>query len=67
MSGFGANSLIHTGKILRLSEDLPVVVEIIDHPDRIKQLLDVLNGIISEGMVTLEPVTVISYRNNKEK
>ena len=67
MSGFGANSLIHTTKILRLSEDLPVVVEIVDHPDRIDLLLTILDEIMNEGMVTREPVNVIAYRHSKNK
>jgi len=67
LSGFGANSRIHTSKILRLSEDLPVVVEIVEHPERIDLLLDVLNEMITEGMVTREPVNVIAYRHSESK
>jgi len=65
LSGFGANSRIHTNKILRLSEDLPVVVEIVEHPDKLTPLLKLLDTILNEGMVTREPVDVISYRHNK--
>ena len=50
--GFGANSRIHTAKLLRLSEDLPMVVEIVDQPDRIAAFLPLLDGLISEGLVT---------------
>lgn len=64
LSGFGANSLIHSSKILRLSEDLPVVVEIIDHPDKLDPLLEEIDTMMSEGMITREPVTVIAYRHN---
>ena len=64
LSGFGANSLIHTSKILRLSEDLPVVVEIIDHPDKLVPLLEAIDSMMTEGMITREPVTVIAYRHN---
>ena len=64
MSGFGANSLIHTNKILRLSEDLPVVIEIIDHPDKLEPLLEAVDSMMTEGMITREPVTVIAYRHN---
>ena len=64
LMGFGANSLIHTSKILRLSEDLPVVVEIVEHPDRLKPLLDRLDEMVREGMVTREPVNVIAYRHS---
>jgi len=66
LSGFGANSRIHTTKILRLSEDLPVVVEIVEHPDRLEPLLDILDAMITEGMVTREPVNVIVYRHSKK-
>jgi len=65
MSGFGANSRIHTNKILRLSEDLPVVVEIVEHPDRLDLLLEQLDDMMGEGMVTREPVNVITYRHSK--
>ncbi|WP_319544152.1 DUF190 domain-containing protein [uncultured Pseudodesulfovibrio sp.] len=65
MSGFGANSLIHTNKILRLSEDLPVVVEIVEHPDRLRPLLTILDEMMKEGMITREPVDVIAYRHSK--
>jgi PII-like signaling protein len=62
--GFGANSRIHTSKILRLSEDLPVVIEIVDLPDRIQELLPVFDSMITEGMITLEKVRIIAYRHN---
>ena len=62
--GFGANSLIHTSRILRLSEDLPIVVEIVDHPDRLAPLLDKLDTMLKEGMITREPVDVIAYRHS---
>ena len=61
--GFGAHSRIHTAKILRLSEDLPMVIEIVDNPDRIQAFLPYLDGIIEEGLVTLESVQVIAYRH----
>lgn len=62
--GFGANSRIHTSKILRLSEDLPMVVEIVDAEDRIEAFLPGLDEMIEEGLVTLEKVRVITYRHN---
>jgi len=62
--GFGANSRIHTVKILRLSEDLPMVVEIVDKPDRIAEFLPELDAMIAEGLVTLERVRIIAYRHN---
>jgi hypothetical protein len=60
--GFGANSRIHTARILRLSEDLPMVIEIVDRPDRIAAFLPVLDSLIVEGLVTLEKVRVFAYR-----
>ena len=63
MMGYGANSRIHTAKILRLSEDLPVVVEIIDNAEKIERLLPVIDEMVQEGLVTLEKVRVIHYRH----
>ncbi|MBZ5553885.1 MAG: DUF190 domain-containing protein [Acidobacteriia bacterium] len=62
--GFGANSRLHTAKILRLSEDLPVVIEIVDESAKITDLLAALDPMIGEGLVTLEKVRVIAYRHN---
>ena len=64
MMGFGAHSRMHTQKILRLSEDLPVVIEIVDKPERIEAFLPELDEMITEGLVTLEKVKVITYRHN---
>lgn len=63
--GFGANSRLHSAKILRLSEDLPVVVEIVDSEQKIEDFLPWLDGVISEGLITLEKAQVIAYRHNK--
>jgi PII-like signaling protein len=63
VEGFGANSRIHTTKILRLSEDLPMVVEIVDTPERIQAILPVLDRMVGEGLVTLERVQIIAYRH----
>jgi PII-like signaling protein len=62
IEGFGANSRIHTSRILRLSEDLPVVIEIADTAERIEQILPVLDEMVTEGLVTLERVEIIAYR-----
>lgn len=62
--GFGASSRIHTSKILRLSEDLPMVIEIVDTPERIQDLLPELDEMMDEGLITLEKVRVIAYRHN---
>ena len=61
--GFGADSRMHTAKILRLSEDLPIVIEIVDKPERIAQLLPEIDSMIVEGLVTLEKVRVLAYRH----
>ncbi|MDW8156697.1 MAG: DUF190 domain-containing protein [Armatimonadota bacterium] len=66
LAGFGASSRIHTAKLLRLSEDLPVVVEIADEVDRIERFLPVLDEMITEGLVTLEKVRVILYRHRPQ-
>jgi uncharacterized protein len=60
--GFGKNSVIHTAKILRLSEDLPMVIEIADSLEKIEQFLPVLDEMIKDGLVTLERVRVIHYK-----
>lgn len=62
IEGFGADSRLHTSRILRLSEDLPVVIEIVDTAERIEQVLPILDEMVGEGMVTLERVQVIAYR-----
>ena len=64
--GFGAHSRMHTAKILQLSEDLPIVVEIVDTPERIEAFLPYLNAMIPEGLVTLERAQVIAYRAGKK-
>jgi PII-like signaling protein len=59
--GFGHSSHIHTTKILRLSQDLPVVVEIVDTQDKIDAFLPVLDGMMTSGLVTIEKVQVLQY------
>jgi len=63
--GFGAASRIHTAKVLRLSEDLPVVVEIVDTEEKIDALLPFLDETVREGLVTLEKVRIIQYRHER--
>jgi PII-like signaling protein len=60
--GFGAHSRLHTAKILRLSEDLPILIEIVDAQEKIDAFLPQLDQIVSEGLITMEPVRVIQYR-----
>lgn len=64
--GFGAHSRLHTTKILRLSEDLPVVIEIVDSREKINELMPYIDEVVQEGLVTLERVEVIKYRAGKE-
>lgn len=60
--GFGAHSRIHTSRILRLSEDLPILVEIVDSEEKVQAFLPVLDEMVTEGLVTVEKATVIFYR-----
>lgn len=60
--GFGAHSRLHTSKILRLSEDLPMVIEIVDAQEKIDELLPHIDEMVKEGLVTLEKVQVLKYR-----
>jgi PII-like signaling protein len=62
VEGFGAHNLIHTARVLRLAEDLPMVIEIVDRKEKIEAFLPELDAMIPEGLVTLEPVQVILYR-----
>jgi PII-like signaling protein len=63
--GFGKSSRLHTSKILRLSADLPIVIEIVDSEEKINAFLPVLEPMIGGGLVTLEPVRVIHYRGSE--
>ena|ERR1041385_6630722 len=63
--GFGKNSILHTAKILRLSEDLPMVVEIVDSLEKVEAFLPTLDEMIADGLVTLERVRVIHYKASR--
>ena len=65
--GFGASSHLHTAKILRLSMDLPIVIEIVDAEAKINLLLPHLDEMVTEGLVTLEDVRVLKYRADQSK
>lgn len=67
MEGFGAHSRIHTTRILRLSEDLPIVIEIVDKTETVEGFPPELDKMVSEGMITLERVQVVAYRPRNEK
>jgi PII-like signaling protein len=66
IEGFGADSRIHTSRILRLSEDLPVVIEIADTAERIDRIVPLLDEMVTEGLVTLERVDIIAYRSSQD-
>ena len=63
IEGFGAHSRLHTAKILRLSEDLPIVVEIVDAREKVEAFLPVVDGAVREGLATVERVQVRFYRS----
>src|SRR3989338_6487146 len=63
--GYGAKSHLHTVKLLRLSEDLPIVIEIVDSEEKIQQFLPQLDAMIGDGLVTLEKAEVLLYRANQ--
>ena len=65
--GFGHHSRLHTAKILQLSTDLPMVIEIVDEPEKIQAFLPVLDEMMDGGLVTLEKVQVIHYRPHTER
>ena len=64
--GFGPSSRLHTAKILRLSEDLPMVVEIVDSQEKIDTFLPVLDAMMGSGLITIEKVTVLQYGHRSE-
>ena len=63
--GFGKNSILHTAKILRLSEDLPMVVEIVDSLEKVEAFVPTLDEMIKDGLVTIEKVRVIHYKSSR--
>ncbi|RMF62759.1 MAG: DUF190 domain-containing protein [Calditrichaeota bacterium] len=63
--GFGAHSRLHTAKILRLSEDLPIVIELVDTEEKLNQLMPFLDETVDEGLITLEKVKIIKYRHGE--
>jgi uncharacterized protein len=65
VGGYGSSSIYHTDKILRLSQDLPIVIEVVETAERIEKMLPQLDDMIGGGLVTLEKVRVILYRSNK--
>ena len=67
LEGFGAHSRVHTAKILRLSSDLPIVIEIVDTKEKIESFIPIIDSAITEGMVTVERVEVRFYRSGAKE
>lgn len=67
LEGFGASTRIHTSRIMRLTEDLPVIVEIIDKAERIADFLPLLDEMVNEGLVTVQDVEIVRYIGNPEE
>jgi hypothetical protein len=65
LEGFGAHNRVHTTKILRLSSDLPIVIEIVDTTEKIEQFMPIIDDAIQEGLATLEKATIRFYRSGK--
>jgi len=65
LEGFGAHSRLHTAKILRLSSDLPIVVEIVDTEEKVEEFLPLIDAAIQEGLATIEKVQVHFYRSGE--
>jgi len=61
ITGFGAKSTLHTANLLRLSQDLPIVIEVVDTAEKIESLLPLLDQLVGEGLITLEKVRVVRY------
>jgi uncharacterized protein len=67
IEGFGAKQHLHTTRILSLSTDLPVLIEVVDQEDRVRGVLPELDAMVHEGLITLERVEVIAYRANEPR
>lgn len=63
IEGFGAHSRIHTARILRLSEDLPLVIDVVDSAERIERILPLLDDMVDEGLITVIDVDIVKYRH----
>jgi len=66
IEGFGAKQHLHTTRILSLSTDLPILIEVVDQEDRIRSILPEIDAIVGDGLITLEKVEVIAYRASTE-
>ena len=63
IEGYGRAARVHTAQVLRLSEDLPVLIEVVDREDRLRAVLPHIDAMVDGGLITLEPVEVIAYRS----
>ena len=66
IEGYGRNARLHTTRILRLSEDLPILIEFVDEEEKVRAVLPELDGMVREGLITLETVEVIAYRSPED-
>jgi uncharacterized protein len=62
IEGFGANAHLHTTRLLRLSEDLPILIEVVDEEARLREVLPELDALVGDGLITLERIEVLAYR-----
>ncbi len=67
IAGYGSHSLIHTASILRLSEDLPIIIETIDEKEKIEKILPQIKQLVREGLITLDPVKLVFYGHRENK
>lgn len=67
IAGFGARSVLHSSHLLRLSEDLPIVIELVDTHEHVQRLLPILDEMVTEGLVTVEKVRVVKYAPGTRK
>ncbi len=65
LMGFGAHSRLHAAHLLRLSDDLPIIIEIVDTKENLEKLIPFLDKVVEEGLITMEKVRVIKYRHNQ--
>ena len=64
IEGFGANAHLHTTRILRLSEDLPILIEVVEEEARLRAVLPEVDALLGDGLITLEPIEVLTYRGS---
>ena len=67
IAGYGSHSVIHHPSILRLSEDMPIIIEVVDEEEKIRNVIEEVKKIVKEGLVTIEPVEVVFYGHREEE